>query len=116
MTDDSNSPLGSRVSRTEAALRDALDLRDRRTESLGTEFLSFSSRLFLKSIDEHVADLRQQLRQQKETLNRELIDLRLFSGRMHGSVPIDLAARVLGSLGKAVTHAAKHISQAFDTA
>lgn len=70
----------------------------------------FAQSLARRSMEAHVADLEEQLREEKEHRAHEVLEVRL-SGDMvqNGSVPIGLFSNLLTSLGDAVNAAAQRV-------
>ncbi|WP_290518027.1 hypothetical protein [Alcanivorax sp.] len=68
--------------------------------------LPLSEKLQLQSWDAHLNDLKQQLRQAKESLAHEVFELRLFSGAMNGSLPLKAFSKLAHHLNGAIANAA----------
>jgi len=68
---------------------------------------SFSASLTLKSMENHLSDLRQQLHLEKEKRNKEVVEFR-FSGQLvdHGTMPLHLVAKIADKLSSASHRAA----------
>lgn len=68
-----------------------------------------SIRLSLDSWLTHQEELKQELRQAKEALQHEVVEMRLFGRRMDGSIPLRLLSGITGKLNAALAHAAYHL-------
>lgn len=68
-----------------------------------------SVKLSLQSWKSHEEDLQQELRQAKEALQHEVVELRLMGMRMDGSIPLNLLSKVADKLNRALTQAAYHL-------
>lgn len=63
-----------------------------------------------RSWQTHIEELQQDLRQAKEALARELVELRLVGGAVNnGSVPLRLAGKVVETLNSAISSAAHYL-------
>jgi hypothetical protein len=70
----------------------------------------FAAQLSARSWETHVADLQQDLRQRKEALRRELVEIRLFGTQVdNGSIPLRLLGKIAQHVNALVGAAAYHI-------
>lgn len=67
---------------------------------------SFTNQATLNSWSAHVEELKDQIREAKEELGKEVFLLRLFSGQMNGSIPLRLLVKMTQSLNGALEQGA----------
>lgn len=69
----------------------------------------FSIQLSLNSWKSHQEELQQELRQAKEALQHEVVEMRLLGRRMDGSIPLRLLVKVSDKFHNALAQAAYHL-------
>lgn len=102
--------VASRVEWLERNIAQAREFLARDRAHLTDSPDDFAAKLSARSWETHMEEMQQELRQTKEAMRRELVEVRLFGAQVdNGSIPLRLLSRISHHINTIIGSAAHHI-------
>lgn len=90
------------------------DLRSQYVGILANEPDNFGAKLALSTLDNHIADLQHQLKKVLERRHKEILEVRLISNSMDGSIPLTIVSNLAKYISSAIHAGCQKVARGVD--